>query len=139
MAVVGVAAGEAVGAGGDQLARVDPDSVLLAALVLVDSTWATEGRGGRGVGGAVEAAGFVAVPADELERDQVDVEEVVWTLDRLGRSGRQNRRSNLTVASAAVSWAVSRAVSRRAVEVGIMGSGSVLRGAVFGKFLASRP
>ena len=59
-----------------KLARVDPDSVLLAALVLVDSTWATEGRGGLGVGGAVEAAGFVAVPADELERDQVDVEEM---------------------------------------------------------------
>jgi hypothetical protein len=65
VAVVREAAGEAVGAGGDQLARVDPDSVLLAALVLVDSTWATEGRGGLGVGGAVEAAGFVAVPADE--------------------------------------------------------------------------
>jgi hypothetical protein len=74
VAVVRVAAGEAVEAGGDQLARVDPDGVLPAALVLVDSTRAAAGRGGLGVGGAVEAAGFVAVPADELERDQVDVE-----------------------------------------------------------------
>jgi DNA invertase Pin-like site-specific DNA recombinase len=38
---------------------------------------------------------------------------VVWKLDWLDRSGRQKRQPYLTFASAAVSWAVSQAVSRR--------------------------
>jgi hypothetical protein len=100
-----------------------------------------------GVGGAVEAAGFVAVPADELERDQVDVVDPGARFKRSLEAGGSSRACKRIITIDAPGFAAPRHTPRRhtiaevnrAVEVGIMGSGSVLRGAVFGKFLASRP